>query len=81
MSKKNKKEKVEERTYTVDGVDYKESQLSFNTKNAIVIVNDLKQKQLIKSTELDQINMLIDGYMGRIHDELREISENKKDPN
>ena len=78
MSKKNKKEKIEERIYTVDGVDYKESQLSFNTKNAMVIVNDLKQKQLIKSTELDQINMLIDGYMGRIHDDLREISKNKK---
>ena len=81
MSKKNKKEKVEETIYTVDGVDYKESQLSFNTKNAIVIVNDLRQKQLIKSTELDQINMLIDGYMGRIHDDLREIEKDSKDPN
>jgi len=68
--------KTEEKIFTINDVEYKESELSQDTKNDVIILNDLKQKKLMKTIELDQTTMLIESYSKRID---KAISEIKKD--
>ena len=68
--------KTEEKIFTINDVEYKESELSQDTKNDVIILNDLKQKKLIKTIELDQSTMLIESYSKRID---KAIAEIKKD--
>ena len=73
MTIENKKE---EKIFTINDVEYKESELSQDTKNDVIILNDLKQKKLMKTIELDQTAMLIESYSKRID---KAIAEIKKD--
>lgn len=73
MTIENKKE---EKVFTINNVEYKESELSLETKNDVIILNDLKQKKLMKTIELDQTSMLIESYSKRID---KAIAEIKKD--
>ena len=73
MTIENKKE---EKVFTINNVEYKESELSLETKNDVIILNDLKQKKLMKTIELDQTAMLIESYSKRID---KAIAEIKKD--
>lgn len=68
--------KTEEKIFTINDVEYKESELSQDTKNDVIILNDLKQKKLMKTIELDQTTMLIESYSKRID---KAIAEIKKD--
>lgn len=68
--------KTEEKIFTINNVEYKESELSLETKNDVIILNDLKQKKLMKTIELDQTAMLIESYSKRID---KAIAEIKKD--
>lgn len=68
--------KTEEKIFTINDVEYKESELSQDTKNDVIILNDLKQKKLMKTIELDQTSMLIESYSKRID---KAIAEIKKD--
>lgn len=68
--------KTEEKIFTINDVEYKESELSQDTKNDVIILNDLKQKKLIKTIEIDQTTMLIESYSKRID---KAIAEIKKD--
>lgn len=68
--------KTEEKIFTINDVEYKESELSQDTKNDVIILNDLKQKKLIKTIEVDQTTMLIESYSKRID---KAIAEIKKD--
>jgi hypothetical protein len=72
MTIENKKE---EKIFTINDVEYKESELSQDTKNDVIILNDLKQKKLMKTIELDQTSMLIESYSKRIDTAIAEIKK------
>lgn len=72
MTIENKKE---EKIFTINDVEYKESELSQDTKNDVIILNDLKQKKLMKTIELDQTAMLIESYSKRIDTAIAEIKK------
>lgn len=67
--------KVEEKVFTINNVEYKESELSLETKNDVIILNDLKQKKLVRSIELEQTDMLIASYGKRIDEALAKIKK------
>ena len=67
--------KVEEKVFTINNVEYKESELSLETKNDVIILNDLKQKKLVRSIELEQTDMLIASYGKRIDEALANIKK------
>lgn len=67
--------KTEEKIFTINNVEYKESELSQDTKNDVIILNDLKQKKLMKTIELDQTTMLIESYSKRIDNAIAEIKK------
>ena len=67
--------KTEEKVFTINNVEYKESELSLETKNDVIILNDLKQKKLVRSIELEQTDMLIASYGKRIDEALAKIKK------
>jgi hypothetical protein len=67
--------KTEEKVFTINNVEYKESELSLETKNDVIILNDLKQKKLVRSIELEQTDMLIASYGKRIDEALANIKK------
>ena len=67
--------KTEEKVFTINNVEYKESELSLETNNDIIILNDLKQKKLVRSIELEQTDMLIASYGKRIDEALAKIKK------
>lgn len=67
--------KTEEKVFTINNVQYKESELSLETKNDVIILNDLKQKKLVRSIELEQTDMLIASYGKRIDEAVAKIKK------
>ena len=67
--------KTEEKVFTINNVEYKESELTLETKNDVIILNDLKQKKLVRSIELEQTDMLIASYGKRIDEALAKIKK------
>lgn len=67
--------KTEEKVFTINNVEYKESELTLETKNDVIILNDLKQKKLVRTIELEQTDMLIASYGKRIDEALAKIKK------
>jgi len=71
----------EERTYTIDGTTYKDSELSIRCKNVIVARAEIQQSKLRHELELEKISVLTDYYNNEIKKEIpvkQELEEIKK---
>jgi hypothetical protein len=57
---------AEERTYTIDEVEYKESELSVELKNIITARAEIVQSKVRHQIELEKIDVLTDYYNKKI---------------
>ena len=60
----------EERTFTIDGKEYKESDLSLRCRNIIVARAEIQQSKTRHEVELEKIEVLTNYYNGEIKKEL-----------
>jgi len=60
----------EERTFTIDGKEYKESDLSLRCRNIIVARAEIQQSKTRHEIELEKIEVLTNYYNGEIKKEL-----------
>jgi len=63
-----------EKTYTIDGKEYKESQLSLRCKNVIVARSEIQQSKVRHEVELEKIEVLTNYYNEQIKKELEKIN-------
>jgi hypothetical protein len=71
----------EERTYTIDGTTYKDSELSIRCKNVIVARAEIQQSKLRHELELEKIEVLTNYYNEQIKKEIpvkQELEESSK---
>ena len=66
-----------ERTITIDGVEYKESELSTRLKNIISVRTEIQMSKARHELELEKIDVLTKYYNGKIKEELEQLE--KKD--
>ena len=59
-----------ERTFTIDGREYKESDLSLRCRNIIVARAEIQQSKTRHEVELEKIEVLTNYYNGEIKKEL-----------
>ena len=59
-----------ERTFTIDGKEYKESDLSLRCRNIIVARAEIQQSKTRHEVELEKIEVLTNYYNGEIKKEL-----------
>ena len=59
-----------ERTFTIDGKEYKESDLSLRCRNIIVARAEIQQSKTRHEIELEKIEVLTNYYNGEIKKEL-----------
>ena len=59
-----------ERTFTIDGIEYKESDLSLRCRNIIVARAEIQQSKTRHEVELEKIEVLTNYYNGEIKKEL-----------
>jgi len=64
----------EEKTYTIDGKEYKESELSLRCKNVIVARAEIQQSKVRHEIELEKIEVLTNYYNEQIKKELEQIN-------
>jgi len=60
----------EERTFTIDGKEYKESDLSLRCRNIIVARAEIQQSKTRHEVELEKIEVLTNYYNEQIKKEL-----------
>jgi len=60
----------EERTFTIDGKEYKESDLSLRCRNIIVARAEIQQSKTRHEVELEKIEVLTNYYNSEIKKEL-----------
>jgi len=66
-----------EKKITIDGVEYKESELSVRLKNIISIRAEIQMSKIRHELELEKIDVLTNYYNGKIKEELEQLE--KKD--
>ena len=59
-----------ERTFTIDGKEYKETDLSLRCRNIIVARAEIQQSKTRHEVELEKIEVLTNYYNGEIKKEL-----------
>ena len=64
----------EERTFTIDGKEYKESDLSLEVRNTIVARAEIQQSKVRHEIELEKIEVLTNYYNEQIKKELEQIN-------
>lgn len=64
----------EEKTYTIDGKVYKESELSLRCRNVIVARAEIQQSKVRHEIELEKIEVLTNYYNEQIKKELEQIN-------
>ena len=64
----------EERTFTIDGKEYKESDLSLRCRNIIVARAEIQQSKTRHEIELEKIEVLTNYYNGEIKKELEKAN-------
>jgi len=64
----------EEKTYTIDGKEYKESELSLRCRNIIVARAEIQQSKVRHEIELEKIEVLTNYYNEQIKKELEQIN-------
>ena len=67
----------EEKTYTIDGKEYKESELSLRCRNVIVARAEIQQSKVRHEIELEKIEVLTNHYNNEIKKELDQINGSK----
>ena len=67
----------EEKTYTIDGKEYKESELSLRCRNVIVARAEIQQSKIRHEIELEKIEVLTNHYNNEIKKELDQINGSK----
>ena len=65
----------EERTYTIDGKEYKESELSLELRNIIIARQEIVQSKIRHEIELEKITVLTDYYNNKIKKGLEEYNK------
>ena len=63
-----------ERTFTIDGKEYKESDLSLRCRNIIVARAEIQQSKTRHEVELEKIEVLTNHYNGEIKKELEKAN-------
>ena len=63
-----------ERTFTIDGKEYKESDLSLRCRNIIVARAEIQQSKTRHEVELEKIEVLTNYYNGEIKKELEKAN-------
>ena len=64
----------EEKTYTIDGKEYKESELSLRCRNVIVARAEIQQSKVRHEIELEKIEVLTNYYNEQIKKELEQLN-------
>tara|TARA_X000001316_G_C888760_1_gene11321 strand:+ start:192 stop:416 length:225 start_codon:yes stop_codon:yes gene_type:complete len=64
-----------ERTITIDGVEYKESELSTRLLNIISIRSEIQVSKTRHELELEKIDVLTKYYNGKIKEELEQLDK------
>ena len=64
-----------ERTITIDGVEYKESELSTRLLNIISIRSEIQVSKTRHELELEEIDVLTKYYNGKIKEELEQLDK------
>jgi len=62
--------KVQEKIYTIDGVDYKDSELSTRIKNSMVARQEVLTAKIRHEIELEKIDVLVSHYNKVIKEEI-----------
>tara|TARA_B100000902_G_C27080885_1_gene798839 strand:- start:183 stop:401 length:219 start_codon:yes stop_codon:yes gene_type:complete len=70
----------EEKIITIDGKDYKESELSTRCRNVIVSRSELQQSKLRHELELEKIDVLTNYYNKEIKKELEQSNGGDSKP-
>jgi len=69
----------EEKTYTIDGKEYKESELSLRCRNIIVARQEIQQSKVRHEVELEKIEVLTNYYNDKIKKGLEEFNNPKEE--
>lgn len=70
---------AQEQVFTIDGKDYKISELSTACKNAIIARQEMLQSKVRHEVELEKIGVLVEFYNNKIKTEIsKEDKEEKK---
>jgi len=68
-------EQIEEKTFTIDGKDYKESELSSRCRNIIFSRTEIQQSKVRHEMEIEKIDVLTNYYNIEIKKELDKIKQ------
>jgi hypothetical protein len=71
-------ENNEDRIFTIDGVEYKESELSQRARNVMVARQEILNSKVRHEIELEKIDVLTKHYNNVIKEELDKINKEKK---
>jgi len=63
-----------ERTWTIDGKEYKDSQLSLDLRNTLVARQEILQSKIRHEIEIEKINVLEGYYNDKIKKEVESIN-------
>jgi len=63
-----------ERTWTIDGQEYKDSQLSLDLRNTLVARQEILQSKIRHEVEIEKINVLESYYNDKIKKEIDKIN-------
>lgn len=66
---------AEEKTITIDGVNYKESELTPYLKNIIFARQEIQQSKLRHEIEIEKIGVLTEYYNNKIQEEVKKIKK------
>lgn len=69
---------TQEQVFTIDGKDYKISELSTACKNAIIARQEMLQSRVRHEVELEKIGVLVEFYNNKIKTEISK-KDDKKD--
>jgi argininosuccinate lyase len=64
----------EERTFNIDGKDYKESELPLDVRNTIIARAEIQQSKVRHEVELEKIEVLTNYYNNKIKEGLQKIN-------
>ena len=64
-----------ERTFTIDGKEYKQSELSLRCRNIIVSRAEIEQSKIRHEMELEKIEVLTNYYNSEIKKELEKLEK------
>lgn len=68
-------EQTEERTFTIDDVEYKQSQLSLRCRNIITARAEIQQSKVRHEMEIEKIDVLTNYYNLEIKKELEKLKK------